>query len=36
MAGSKDRTKVSTSNIMKSILESLSAEDQQRFEDYLK
>jgi hypothetical protein len=36
MASSKDRTKVSLSNIMKPTLESLSAEDQQQFEDYIR
>lgn len=34
MVGSKDRTNVSLSNIVKPTLENLSAEDQQQFEDY--
>jgi hypothetical protein len=36
MVGSKDHTDVSLSNIMKPTLESLSAEDQQRFEEYVR
>ena len=36
MASSKDHTKVSLSNIMKLTLESMSTEDQQQFEDYIK
>jgi hypothetical protein len=34
MVGSKDRTNVSLSNIVKPTLENLWAEDQQQFEDY--
>jgi hypothetical protein len=34
MAGSKDHTKISPSNIMKLTLKNLSAEDQQEFKDY--
>jgi hypothetical protein len=36
MASSKDRTDVSPSNMMKPFLESLSTEDQQPFEDYVR
>jgi hypothetical protein len=36
MVGSKDHIDVSLSNIMKPTLESLSAEDQQRFEEYVR
>jgi hypothetical protein len=36
MAGSKDQTEVSPSNIIKPTLESLSVEDQRRFENYIK
>lgn len=36
MASSKDHTKVSLSSIMKPTLENLLAEDQQRFEHYIK
>ena len=33
MVGSKDHTKVSTTNIIKSAMQTLSADDQQPFED---
>jgi hypothetical protein len=36
MVGSKDDTEVSPSNIIKPTLESLSVEDQWRFENYIK
>jgi hypothetical protein len=36
MVDSKDRTEASPSNIMKPTLESLSAEDQQQFKDYMR
>jgi hypothetical protein len=36
MAGSKDHTEVSTSNIIKPTLEELFVNDQQRFEDIMK
>jgi hypothetical protein len=36
MASSKDQNEVSPSNIIKATLESLSAKDQQPFEDYIK
>jgi hypothetical protein len=35
VAGSKDRTNVSPSNIIKPTLENLPANEQQRFQDYM-
>jgi hypothetical protein len=36
MAGSKDHTDISPDNILKSVVESLTINEQQQYEDYMR